>query len=927
MDRKQTKKLYAELFSPCPDWGEQALRLDAIQQHFDALVRAALQAAVCFTRPSEDEYEFRTDGDIDHDLAIRGFRHALDNVNRKENAPLWGSLKSQLGIAYKSIDNERKALPALRSALEVFQDNPNSKRLMNLLVYLGDSYVQIGKIKEAIATFEEALSLPANHGSDDDRAQARMGLGLIYLDSDEPGYSKRLVKAIKLFESASQFYQADGPNADWAYAQSSLGFCYSDAQFNERALNVETAISHFQNSLRVYDKRKSPEDWARVQLGLGIVIQQRAFGVPSENVSAAITALKLSLKVYRASTHPDQRAMVLITLGALYVEGVFPPEFNSWELAIKVIREALSLVSYKDDPATWTSAHLNIGNAYASREKGWQRRNLKTAEEHLKLAASGCLNNYSTQSGFINVSLGCIYIKQHGEFGSQTLESAITAIKTGLTSLQRDDLPHFWMQAQANLAIAYMFGDDWRNVFEIAEDVLNASDDLLHAATSIEEQIRLIKDIADTVDLGTLAKVQLGNDIKAFAFACRARARFLRFLNSNSETKPPSVDRTLEPSEAYFQFCLPSVDELGLVFVVTRTDITVHKLLGIGYEVRDQLFNDPENGWLTAYRSFSERGMAELGTFSDALERTLSVIGKELSPVLRGLSRDGIKRLIISPSGVFSLIPIHMVDFEDKLLLEAFETVYTPDLETYLTKTNAKASRHSGKSLIVSNPSENLHHAEQELQALETLFSDHRTLAGDDATLKTVLQHLREGNAYNFLHFACHGSYGWAHFDSGGLELANSERLTFKTILHEAKLRPGAVVVLAACESGVTDYELMRNETFGLQLAFLHAGAGAVISTLWPVDDLATRHLMRALYEGLKQGLSPSVALRNAQLWMRNVSNRELYGEDMPVLDTSQTRISNQGGGPHPIETGKFDDKPFSHPVFWAGFTVYGKRF
>jgi CHAT domain-containing protein len=54
----------------------------------------------------------------------------------------------------------------------------------------------------------------------------------------------------------------------------------------------------------------------------------------------------------------------------------------------------------------------------------------------------------------------------------------------------------------------------------------------------------------------------------------------------------------------------------------------------------------------------------------------------------------------------------------------------------------------------------------------------------------------------------------------------------------------------------------------GLTRAFLHAGAGSVVATLWPVDDWATAALMERFYESYRPGDDPSAALALAQ---RNV--------------------------------------------------------
>jgi CHAT domain-containing protein len=51
----------------------------------------------------------------------------------------------------------------------------------------------------------------------------------------------------------------------------------------------------------------------------------------------------------------------------------------------------------------------------------------------------------------------------------------------------------------------------------------------------------------------------------------------------------------------------------------------------------------------------------------------------------------------------------------------------------------------------------------------------------------------------------------------------------------------------------------------------LYAGSKQVVASLWDVDDFATAELMTQFYTGmLKQGLTPTAALRQAQLQLWN---------------------------------------------------------
>lgn len=187
-----------------------------------------------------------------------------------------------------------------------------------------------------------------------------------------------------------------------------------------------------------------------------------------------------------------------------------------------------------------------------------------------------------------------------------------------------------------------------------------------------------------------------------------------------------------------------------------------------------------------------------------------------------------------------------------------------------------------------------LRFSRQEADQIARLANDGRSLKALDFSANRAAAMDTRLSDYRIVHFATHALLNNQHPDLSGivLSLVDEQGRTQNGFLrlydiYNLKLNAD-LVVLSACQTALGK-EIKGEGLMGLTRGFMYAGAPRVVASLWRIDDRATAEIMKRFYTAmLKDGLSPSAALRAAQLSMLH-------------------------------------DPRFQSPHFWAPFTLQGE--
>ncbi|MCL4299202.1 MAG: CHAT domain-containing protein [Anaerolineae bacterium] len=907
---------------------------------------------------------------------------ALELVSRDQNDLLWAVIQTELGNSYQEnlrddrARNFEQAIAHYQKALEVITREVMPDDWAMTVDSLATAYAnriqgdRAKNLDRAIDYYRQALEVRSRESMPIDWATTMMNLASAYIDRILGERAENIEIAIDYYNQVLEVRTHEAMPVEWANTVVNLANAYEVRIQDDRAKNIEIAIEHYERALEVVDRETTPIQWARTMMNLALAYENRIRGDRAENIEQAIDCYQSARRIVSRETMPVEWARIMMNLANAYIDRIRSERSDNIEQAINYSQQALEILTREAMPAIWAGIMHNMALAYAQRVRGDPAKNFKQAVDYYQQALEVRSLEVPADYRHTQSNLGHLYFsKQHWveavrayetaiEAGQLLLEAAYTETgrraEVAETSRLYANAAYCQIQ-QGRAAIALLTLEAGKT------HILNEAMALSDVELSIlpDEKQQAVQAARETIRLLD-AEVRLPPDTPArrddreLAEALRQARADLNHLIAAIRAEEPNfmptgLDLTgilalIPPGGA---LVAPLVTSQGSAVFVLRhgaTTVEAENVIPLD-DFTDGDLNallvgsEDKPGWLRAYQVF--RNSKTRATF-EAWQLAIETFTGQLWDALMGPVYDRLVALglaqdapvLLMPQGGLGLLPVHAawreVDGKQRTFLHDYTVTYAPS--GYALSVSHRRlqdqRRHRTSLLAVVNPTGDLIFTPFEGEAVAALFDPAaQTLVEKKATRETLIQATPK---HTYLHFSCHGFYDWQEAMRSGLLLAgsnNGDPLTLADIISKLDLATARLVTLSACETGLTDISQSPDEYIGLPAGFLQAGAPGVVSTLWAVADLSTALLMERFYcNHLKGKMGLAAALREAQLWVRDMSIKEAaeYAEkcyqrsqDNAALLDFVKRYRYQ------VEQNP-TTRPFEHPYYWAAFTMNG---
>ncbi len=752
---------------------------------------------------------------------------------------LEGNALTNLGMLEIRLGDPRAAIPLLHKALALYQSIDYGTGTQSALGQLGMAYMDLGDPSQAFAVLDSAFTVAARQGLEQERASILEATAELYRAAGD------FPRALELYDSAKTI------NAELGLDIETGADLRGEADIHVRMGDLVRARGSILEALEIH----------------------RAAGAPMEVLSDLLILAEI-LDRLDDSDGVEERLKVARSLASELGARIARVELGLTEARIadrhRRSREVLAMIeSIESDLARG-------GYAAEWEARLLESRSLERMGQNLQAAAAG-------RRALATVE------RVRGNFGSGMLRTAFVADKRevyahlisvllrlgqveeafevadasrGRGLLER--LPAAGQPTSTRSADMGAFSDGATLLSAI--DRLVESIDYLEETPPAEITPDQSRELAHLYDRLKRVRREYEGLLVQAAETDRDAAAFL----GGAPTDVNAVRAALGPGQLLIEYFVP-VEGHVVVFVVSRDNVhalespvSAQNLASRVRLTRELMVRDDRPG---------ERLDRLLGALHEAL----------LEPLLQAGLLSDVDELVIVPHHVLVYLPFAALRDRTtgRYLVQDFTLRVLPSAAALpvLAQRRADVGGMEAASAFAPFPDQ-LPATRLEVRAVTAENGRVNRYVGSRASERAVRRALENAGP---VHLATHGILNVQNPMFSRLELARNNggdpnddgRLEVHELLSLAI--QARLVFLSGCETGVGaahSTAFVQGEDYTtLAQAFLHAGAGSVIATLWPVED-AGAAVFAELFYGHLTGSSPALALAEAQ---REMLAQELY--------------------------------------------------
>ena len=716
-----------------------------------------------------------------------------------------------------------------------------------------------------------------------------------------------------------------------------FGNLIQEFPLGNRADNIEQAIAAYQSALEVRTRQAFPEQWAMTQNNLGTAYRERIRGERAENLEQAIAAYQSALEVYTRQAFPQDWAMTQNNLGIAYRKRIRGERAENLEQAIAAYQSALEVYTRQAFPADCLQTARNLGN-------------LGFTNQCLDIAIEG----YTTAVEAVeNLRSETLDPNRRAEILSESIEVYANLVQVYVDRGDLDKAIEIADRSKARNLVELLATRDLYPKGDIPQEVINKLNELRRAIAQAERQLNLSKDGATSSQFEDSTRGISSVDMRRQVQEQQAREQLLQHKQELNEL----IIKEIQPIDSGFSLT-QRVEPLAFQDVRKSLGDDRTAVLYWYWYVKDSrllafvvtsgtsqpfCFPYPENAgtqladattkYLQLYTQANKQWQDELPKMLQDFA-TILQIDDLLNHIVNLLPQ--VERLVLVPHHYLHLLPLHALPICNghEYLMDRFArgVSYVPSLQILQLIQQRHPDSRGEVFLGVQDPTGDLPFANAEVTAISSAYAQSvEVLEGSKANKPVILQALQDKKP-GIVHFACHGNFNFEEPLLSALLLGGSKTETVIDLdkcltlgeIFRLDIRQCRLVVLSACETGLTDSTRLSDEYVGLPSGFIYAGTPSVVSSLWRVSDLSTTILMIRFYERFMEMGVVGTAIKEAQQWLRGVTGEQLVSwvnQIKPQLSEDRTMQFKLEEYAKNLAS---HEQPFTNPFYWAPFCAIG---